>query len=137
MHWVIFAGTLQLESGAGKFCPSTAYRASTLQIRTAGTAKPVTPLILKRASGYFWAVTFVSASYCAWHAGLAWDFFACRHAATLAILVSDPRHSLNASPLHADCSAADGLKPANAALGNAKRAQPIAAIVVIRILFMT
>jgi len=86
---------------------------------------------------YFWAVTFVSASYCAWHAGLAWDFFACRHAATLAKLVSDPLHSLNASPLHADCSAADGLKPANAALGNAKRAQAIAAIILFLILFMT
>jgi hypothetical protein len=52
------------------------------------------------------------------------------------MLVSDPLHSLNASPLHADCSAADGLKPANAALGNAKRAKPRAAITAFLIVIM-
>src|SRR5262245_35873173 len=105
--------------------------------KPAGEPRPeIRGFFLSASVRYFWAVAFVSASYCAWHAGLAWDFFACRHAATLAILV-DPLHSLNASPLHADCSAADGLKPANAALGNAKRAQLIATIVLFRILFMT
>jgi hypothetical protein len=50
--------------------------------------------------------------------------------------VSDPLHSLNASPLHADWSAADGLKPANAALGNVKRAKPRAAITAFLIVIM-
>ena len=44
------------------------------------------------------------------------------------MLVSDPLHSLNASPLHADWSAAEGLKPANAALGKPKSTKPRAAI---------
>src|SRR5262245_6796152 len=106
--------------------------------KPAGEPRPeIRGFFLSASVRYFWAVAFVSASYCAWHAGLAWDFFACRHAATLSILVSDPRHSLNASPLHADCSAADGLKPASAVLGNAKRAQPTAAILLFRSLFMT
>ena len=50
--------------------------------------------------GYFPAV-LVSASYCARHPALAWDFLARRHATTPSMLVSDPLHSLNASPLHA------------------------------------
>jgi hypothetical protein len=64
---------------------------------------------------------FDSASYCALHLGLACDFFCCRHAMTLAMLVSDPLHSLNASPLQADCNAADGANPADAELGNTSR----------------
>ena len=61
--------------------------------------------------------------------GLAWDFFCRRHAMTLAMLVSEPLHSLNASPLQADCSAADGAKPANAALGDTSRVKPIVGII--------
>jgi hypothetical protein len=53
------------------------------------------------------------------------------------MLVSEPLHSLNASPRQADCSAADGLKPANAALGNINRARPTAAIIPFRFVFMT
>ena len=53
------------------------------------------------------------------------------------MLVSEPLHSLNASPRQADCSATDGLKPANAALGNINRAKPTAAIIPFRIVFMT
>jgi hypothetical protein len=44
------------------------------------------------------------------------------------MLASDPLHSLNASPLHADWSAAEGLKPANAALGKPKSTKARAAI---------
>jgi hypothetical protein len=49
------------------------------------------------------------------------------------MLVSEPLQSLNASPRQADCSAADGLKPANAALGNINRPKPTAAIIPFRI----
>jgi hypothetical protein len=49
------------------------------------------------------------------------------------MFVSEPLHSLNASPRQADCSATDGLKPANAALGNINRAKPTAAIIPFRI----
>jgi hypothetical protein len=56
---------------------------------------------------------------------------------TLSMLVSEPLHSLNASPLQADCSAPDGLNPANDALGNTSRAKPTAAIIPFRIVFMT
>jgi hypothetical protein len=49
------------------------------------------------------------------------------------MLVSEPLQSLKASPRQADCSAADGLKPANAALGNINRAKPTAAIIPFRI----
>ena len=76
---------------------------------------------------------FDSASYCALHFGLACDFFCCRHAMTLAMLVSEPLHSLNASPLQADCNAADGANPADAALGNTSSAKPIAGIIKFRI----
>jgi hypothetical protein len=55
---------------------------------------------------------------------------------TLAMLVSDPLHSLNASPLQADCSAADGANPADAALGDTSSAKPIAGIMKFRIVFM-
>lgn len=48
--------------------------------------------------------------------------------------MSEPLHSLNASPLQADCSAADGLKPANAALISIGE-KPTAAIVPFRIVF--
>ena len=51
----------------------------------------------------------------------------------LAMLVSDPLHSLNASPLQADCSAADGANPADAALGDTSSAKPIAGIMKFRI----
>jgi hypothetical protein len=53
------------------------------------------------------------------------------------MLVSEPLHSLNASPLQADCSAPDGLNPANDALGNTSRAKPTEAIIPFRIVFMT
>ena len=55
---------------------------------------------------------------------------------TLAMLVSEPLHSLNASPLQADCSAADGANPADAALGDTSSAKPIAGIMKFRIVFM-
>jgi hypothetical protein len=56
---------------------------------------------------------------------------------TLSMLVSEPLHSLNASPLQADCRAPDGLNPANDALGNTSRAKPTEAIIPFRIVFMT
>ena len=89
-----------------------------------------------RASAFCQA-HFDSASYCALHFGLAWDFFCCRHAMTLAMLVSEPLQSLNASPLQADCNAADGAKPADASPGDTSRAKPIAAgIIQFRTVFM-
>ena len=53
---------------------------------------------------------------------------------TLAMLVSEPLHSLNASPLQADCSAADGANPADA--GDTNKTKPIAGIIQFRIVFM-
>ena len=44
------------------------------------------------------------------------------------MLKRDVLHSLNASALHADCSAADGLNSAYAEAGNAKIAKPRAAV---------
>ena len=61
-----------------------------------------------------------------------------RHATTLFMLKRDVLHSLNASALHADCSAADGLNSAYAEAGNAKIAKPRAAVTpFFRIVFIT
>ena len=65
--------------------------------------------------------------------GASLRLFFRRHAMTLAMLVSDPLHSLNASPLQTDCSAADGANPADAALGDTSSAKPIAGIMKFRI----
>lgn len=54
------------------------------------------------------------------------------------MLKRDVLHSLNASALHADCSAAEGLNSAYAEAGNAKIAKPRAAITpFFRIVFIT
>ena len=54
------------------------------------------------------------------------------------MLKRDVLHSLNASALHADCSAADGLNSAYAEAGNAKIAKPRAAVTpFFRIVFIT
>ena len=61
-----------------------------------------------------------------------------RHATTLSMLERDVLHSLNASALHADCSAADGFNSAYAEAGNAKIAKSRAAVTpFFRMLFIT
>jgi hypothetical protein len=52
------------------------------------------------------------------------------------MLVRDALHSLNASPLHADCSAVDGLNSANDGAGSIKRAKPKAAIILLWIVLI-
>src|SRR5262245_31019564 len=73
------------------------------------------------AIGYFFAAVFDSASYCAWHFALAWDFFSCRHAKTPSMLARCALHSLNTSLMQAERSSADGLNSAKAAVGSPLR----------------
>src|SRR5262245_50184492 len=92
---------------------------------------------LGRRPPYFFAAVFDSASYCAWHFALAWDFFSCRHAMMPSMLARCALHSLNTSLMQAERSSADGLNSAKAAVGSPLRTRARAANIPRRMLVIT